>query len=136
MVCNVRVLRPVAEFQHANRQGPLELVENRLKLRETAFACKHGEVIPESLIQQFDSAVRQRDLRLQGEMSCQPGAAQAPAFERSLPVNAFRKGAASNSEEVCGAEQQIVPKEGNESTLRLHQTAQEDRTPDNLAHMR
>src|SRR5271166_4898519 len=136
MVCNVRVLRPVAKFQHANRQGPLELVENHLRLRETAFACKHGEVIPESLIQQFDSAVRQRDLRLQGEMTCQPGAAQAPAFQRSFPVDGFQERAAGRPAEVRRAQEQIVPEEGNDAISSLDQAAEEDRTPDDLAHVR
>src|SRR5271166_220990 len=136
MVCNVSVLRPVAKFQQANRQGPVELVENHLRLRETAFACKHGEVIPESLIQQFDSAVRQRDLRLQGEMTCQPGAAQAPAFQRSFPIDGFQERAAGRLKEAHGAEDQIVTEEGNDAISSLDQAAEEDRTPDDLAHVR
>src|SRR5271157_1153357 len=136
MVCNVSVLRHVAKFQHANRQSPPELVQNQAMLRESPFAREYSKIAPESLIQQFDSAVRQRDLRLQGEMTCQPGAAQAPAFQRSFPIDGFQERAAGRPAEVRRAQEQIIPEKRNKTVSSLDQAAEEDRTPDDLAHVR
>src|SRR5271157_2686533 len=69
-------------------------------------------------------------------MSCERGPAQAPAFQGSFPIDGFQERAAGRPEEAHWAEDQIVTEEGNDAISSLDQAAEEDRTPDDLAHVR